>query len=108
LSVEFESQTRIRIARAVRNAAIAQTSLFAANLECGVHAVRGLGYPQTYPKKVVAAAGSPRMSLEHRWTRKQLIYRVFGHLLDVYGRPWKSLDVLRWLPGPDSKSGVSS
>ena len=86
----------------MRNAAIAQTSKFAVNIECGVRAQRDLRYPETYPKKVVAAAGSPRMSLEDQRTRKQLRNRFFERLLDVYGRPWKSLDVYGWLPGPDS------
>jgi hypothetical protein len=96
------------MARAVRAAAIRQTSKFAANLECGVRVQRDLRYPKTYPKKVVAAAGSPRMSLEHRRTVSSLENRTFSCLLDVYGRPWKSSEVFRWLPGPDSKSIVRS
>jgi hypothetical protein len=46
--------------------AIAQISVFAANLEGGVRAERDLGYPQTYPKKVADAAGRLWTSLEHR------------------------------------------
>ena len=79
----------------------------AANLACRVRAQCALRYPQTYPKKFVAAAGSPGKSLAHRRMRKQLRNRAFGRLLDVYGRPWKSLDVFGWLPGPDSKSNAS-
>jgi len=75
---EFESQTRIRIARSVRNATIAQTSKFAANMACGVRAQRETQIPQTYPKKVVAAAGGPRMSMEHRRAVIGLENRIFS------------------------------
>jgi hypothetical protein len=90
----FESQTRIRIARTAHTAVGALSSQFAANLECGVRLQRDLGYPETYPKKVVAAGGCPRTSLEHRrarkWLRKPNLQRFVGclwTLLDVYGRP---------------------
>jgi len=53
---------------------------------CGVRARRDLAYPQ----KVVAAAGSPRMSLDHRWTRKQPRKRVFGAFT---GCLWTFLEV---------------
>ena len=90
----FESQTRIRIARTAHTAVGALSSQFAATLECGVRLQRDLGYPETYPKKVVAAGGCPRTSLEHRrarkWLSKPNLQRFVGclwTLLDVYGRP---------------------
>ena len=55
---------------------------------CGVCVRRDPGYPETYPKKVVAAVGCPRTSLEHRRTKSGLENRIFSGLLDVYGRPW--------------------
>ena len=73
---------RLRPAQRSHRADLAISS----DLECGVRAQRDLGYPETYPKKVVAAGGCPRTSLEHRRTRIGLENRIFGRLLDVYGR----------------------
>jgi len=67
----------------------------AANLACRVRAQCALRYPQTYPKKFVAAAGSPGKSLAHRRMRKQLRNRIFGRYwmsMDVPGSPWTSSD----------------
>jgi hypothetical protein len=66
--------------------------VIAANLDCGVRLQGDLGYPETYPKEVLAAGGRPRTSLEHRRTRSSLENRIFSELLDVYGHLRTSLD----------------
>ena len=95
LSVGFESQTRIRIARAVRNAAIVQTSHLQRILRVG-YALSALSdTPKRTPKNLwllLEVLGSPwriggcESSLETEPSG------VCWMSMDVPGSPWTSLD----------------
>ena len=74
----------------------------------GTRSARSQDTPKRTPKKLwlqVVVLGRP-WSIGER--ESSLEKRIFSGLLDVYGSQWTSMDVPGWLPGPDSKSSVSS
>jgi hypothetical protein len=86
--------------------AIAQISVFAANLEGGVRAERDLGYPKRTPKKLrmlLDVYGRPWSIGDAKEPKNKGFPVVSWKFLDVPGRLWKPM----WLPGPDSKSLVN-
>ena len=66
------------------------------------------GYPQKYPHEAVTVRGGLWTLVDVDGRTNGLKLKDKSLLLDVYGRPWKSLDVYGWLPGPDSESVASS